>query len=190
MPRRPPDVDSYPVLVPQNDKPLIPVTPERVQRLREHLIGILRGLRNARHLEHIASPLRPPPSGFHAVVATSACSLCRGHCCRNGDDDAFLDDSTLARVRLANTKATDGALLRLYLNRVPDAAYRDSCIFHGKRGCTLDRPMRADVCNTYYCGGLSAFIKSKDEFGPTVVLSGEGSKMRVSPVLYPDGITA
>jgi hypothetical protein len=66
------------------------------------------------------------------------------------------DDRTLARVRLANPEMKDRALLRLYLNRVPSMAYRDSCIFHGKEGCTLDRSMRADVCNTYYCGGLSS----------------------------------
>ena len=38
----------------------------------------------------------------------------------------------------------------IYLARVPAAAYQDSCIFHGKRGCTLDRSMRADICNTYF----------------------------------------
>jgi hypothetical protein len=43
--------------------------------------------------------------------------------------------------------------------------------------------MRADVCNTYYCGGLGAFIKSKEAFGPTVVLAGD--KMRISATLTP-----
>jgi hypothetical protein len=93
-------------------------------------------------------------------------------------------------MRLAKPDATETALLRLYLSRVPDAAYQDSCIFHGKHGCTLDRSMRADVCNTYYCGGLSAFKKSKDAFGPTVVLAGEGEKMRVSATLTPRGSIA
>jgi hypothetical protein len=88
-------------------------------------------------------------------------------------------------MRLAKSDATENALLRLYLRRVPDAAYRDSCIFHGRHGCTLDRSMRADVCNTYYCGGLGAFLKSKTATGPTVVLAGEGEKMRMSPVLTP-----
>jgi hypothetical protein len=68
---------------------------------------------------------------------------------------------------------------------VPPVAYRESCIFHGKEGCTLDRSMRADVCNTYYCGGLGAFMKSGDAPIPTVVIAGEGDKMRTSPVLVP-----
>ena len=61
---------------------------------------------------------------------------------------------------------SDRALMRRYSDRVPDMAYRDSCIFHGKQGCTLDRSMRADVCNTDYCGGLGTFMKSKDASRP------------------------
>ena len=101
------DDDSVPVMVPRNDKPLVAVAPERVRRLREHLIKELRDLRKARHIEHVASPLRPEPSGFAGVVARSACSLCKGWCCKNGGDDAFLDDRTLARMRLANPDMTE-----------------------------------------------------------------------------------
>jgi hypothetical protein len=60
----------------------------------------------------------------------------------------------------------------------------------GKHGCTLDCSMRADVCNTYYFGGLGAFMKSKEENRPTVVLAGEGEKMRVSAKVDPRGPTA
>lgn len=80
---------------------------------------------------------------------------------------------------------TERALLRLYLERVPPVAYRDSCIFHGSRGCTLDRSMRADVCNSYFCGGLGTFLKSRYPETPTVIIAGEGEKMRTSPVLMP-----
>jgi hypothetical protein len=142
------------VTVPPSDKVLVPTLAGSVRRLREHLIEALRELRTAKHVERITSPLRPEPSGFAARVARTACSLCKGWCCRNGDDDAFLDDRTLARVRLARPEMDERAVLRLYLDRVPPVAYRDSCIFHGKRGCTLDRSLRADVCNSYYCGGL------------------------------------
>jgi hypothetical protein len=179
------DDDSVPVMVPRNDKPLVAVAPERVRRLREHLIKELRDLRKARHIEHVASPLRPEPSGFAGVVARSACSLCKGWCCKNGGDDAFLDDRTLARMRLANPDMTEGAMLRRYLDRVPAVAYRDSCIYHGKQGCMLDRSMRADVCNTYYCGGLSAFMKDDAAAAPIVVIAGEGDKVRTSPILTP-----
>ena len=186
MPRRDQgDDDSLPVMVPRNDKTMIAVSPERVRRLREHLIKELAYLQKKKHLDRFATPERPGPIGFPAVVGHAACSLCKGSCCKNGDDDAFLDDRTLARVRLARPEMKDRAMLRLYLDRVPPMAYRDSCIFHGKKGCTLDRSMRADVCNAYYCGGLGAFMKSGDAHIPTVVIAGEGDKMRTSPVLVP-----
>jgi hypothetical protein len=179
------DADSQPVMVPRNDKGTVEMPPERVQRLREHLIQELRDLRKAKHLEGFASPTHPGPTGFAVRVAQTACSLCKGFCCTNGDDDAFLDDRTLARVRLARPEMSERALLRLYLGRVPPVAYRDSCIFHGSRGCTLDRSMRADVCNSYFCGGLSAYMKSGDHETPTMVIAGEGDKMRTSSILMP-----
>jgi hypothetical protein len=179
------DDDSQPVMVPRSDKTLAAISPERVRRLREHMIKTLRELRAAKHLEQFASPVRPEPAGFAARVARTACSLCKGWCCRNGGDDAFLDDQTLARVRLARPHMTEPAILRLYLERVPPVAYRESCIFHGKQGCTLDRSLRADVCNSYYCGGLGAFVKAGGEPVPTKVFAGEGEKLRSSPVLLP-----
>ena len=115
------DDDSHPVMVPRNDKALVAIAPERIRRLREHLIKALRELRTAKHLERSASPLRPEPAGFAARVALIACSLCKGWCCRNGDDDAFLDDQTLARVRVARPDLSEPAVLRLFWS-----AYRRS----------------------------------------------------------------
>jgi hypothetical protein len=181
----PSDDESQPLMVPRNNKDLVPVSLARMRRLREHLIKELADLRKAKHLESFAAPTRPEPTGFAVRVAQTACSLCKGFCCRNGADDAFIDDRTLARVRLANADMTERALLKLYLDRVPSASYRDSCIFHGSRGCALDRSMRADVCNSYFCGGLSAYMKSRDPAAPTVVIAGEGDKMRTSPILMP-----
>lgn len=172
-------------MVPRNDKSMVAVPPERVRRLLKHLTNELADLRKAKHPDRLASPERPGPTGFRATVVHSACSLCRGWCCRKGDDEAFLDDRTLARVRLARPEMTEQAVLRLYADRVPPMTYRDSCIFHGKLGCTLDRSMRSDVCNVYYCGGLDAFIKSNAEPAPTVVIAGEGDGMRTSAVLMP-----
>jgi len=178
------DEDSLPVMVPRNDKALVAIAPERIQRLREHLIETFRELRRAKHPGLFASSVRPQPNGFAARVAHTACSLCKGWCCRNGDDDAFLDDRTLARVRLATPGMSEHAIFRLYLDRVSPVTYRESCIFHGKNGCTLDRSMRADVCNNYYCGGLGAYMKT-GAAAPTKVFAGEGDKMRTSPVLIP-----
>lgn len=184
-PRTSLDDDSQPVMVPRNDKSLLAMQPQRVERLREHLIKEFGDLRKAKHIERLATPTRPETTGFAARVAQTACSLCKGFCCRNGRDDAFLDDRTLARMRLAHPEMTERALLQLYLDRVPPVSYSDSCIFHGRRGCMLDRSMRADVCNAYFCGGLGTYMKSGDPEAPTMIIAGEGDKMRTSAALIP-----
>jgi hypothetical protein len=180
------DDDCLPVIVPRSDRRLVPTAAERVEKLRNHLREALLDLGKARRLDRLATPVSPEPAGFRAVVARAACSLCRGWCCRNGGEEAFVDDRTLARLRLANPEITDQAIIRLYLARVPEAGYQDSCIFHGKHGCTLDRSMRGDICNTYFCGGLQAYMRGRTDPEPTVVLAGEGEKMRSSAVLKPD----
>ena len=71
------DEDCEPVIVPRNDKSLVAVAPERVRRLREHLIGTLREMRPAKPWVHSVSPALPDPTGFPARVAHTACSLCK-----------------------------------------------------------------------------------------------------------------
>lgn len=174
-----PDDEALPVIVPRNDHALVPTSPERTRRLREHLGRLFISMRRAEP----ASMVRAGPKGFAARVANTACSLCRGWCCLNGEDDAFLDEATLARVPPGLVSAAE--VIEMYVERVPDAGYQDSCIFHGAKGCTLDRSMRSDVCNSYFCHGLHSFISSAAEAGPTVVISGEFDRMRLSPVLMP-----
>jgi len=176
------DDDGLPVIVPRNQNPVVTTLPERAERLREHLTEVLCASRP------MADPKRPPPlepENFAARVARAACSLCRGWCCRNGGDHAFLDERTLARVRRARPEMSVNAILQLYGDRVPAAGYSGSCVFHGRTGCTLDRTLRSDVCNSYFCGGLQGYLTSGDARAPVIVIAGEGDEMRTSPVLIP-----
>jgi hypothetical protein len=75
--------------------------------------------------------------------------------------------------------------MQRYIERVPASGYEGSCIFHGNHGCTLDRSMRSDVCNAHFCGGLHAYLAGSAAPEPTIVIAGEGNKMRASPVLVP-----
>jgi hypothetical protein len=179
------DDDPLPVMVPRSDRTLASTPPERVRRLRKHLIVTLRALRTIKPPKRPPSPPRPEPEGFAGRVAGTACGLCKGWCCKNGEDDAFLDEQTLLRVRRASPALNARAILRLFLDRVPPDTYQGSCIFHGKQGCTLDRSLRSDVCNTYFCGGLQNYLTGGDTTTPAVIFAGEGSKMRTSPVLTP-----
>ena len=71
----------------------------------------------------------------------------------------------LPRVRREKPALSDDDVVSLYLNCVPADAFRGSCIFHSKKGCTLDRSTRTDVCNTYYCRGLSDYLKRRTPAG-------------------------
>ncbi len=166
-------------MVPRNDRALVQMSANRVQRLRAHLVTLLAGMKP----DATAPPVRAEAEGFVARVAHAACSLCRGWCCRNGADDAFLDAPTLARAALATVAAE--TVIQHYLSRVPTVGYEGSCIFHAEQGCTLDRSMRSDVCNAYFCGGLHAYLKGDDTTSPVVVIAGERNKIRRSPVLLP-----
>ena len=183
MPRhRSADDNARTVMVPRNDRPLAPVAADRVRRFREHVV---KALREARALKSAATHWPPQPTGFAATVATVACGLCKGSCCRHGADDAYLDGHTMARVRSDMPELDAGGVVRLYLKRVPSVAYEDSCIFHGSDGCTLERSLRADICNKYYCRGLTAFLRDRHEDAPRIVVAGKGDATRSSGILVP-----
>jgi len=185
MPSEMPDEDCLPVIVPRNDKRLARVSADRIRRLREHLERVLQDIHATPHVERAASPSSPELSGFPATVARTACSLCKGVCCKNGGDDAFLDYQVIARLRMADSPRGDAEIVSLYLERVPESAYEGSCIFHSKIGCTLDRSMRANICLAYFCGGLTSYMKNRADEEPTVAIAGEADAMKVSPVLRP-----
>jgi hypothetical protein len=143
-------------------------------------VGAARGQR-LDHPDYAYNAMRPIAGVDHRV----ACSLCKGWCCRSGEDNAFLDETTMARVRYARSALDVRAVLRLYVERVPEVGFEDSCIFHGKQGCTLDRSLRSDVCNSYFCSGLQVYMTGGDAVTPTMIIAGVGDQMRTSPILMP-----
>jgi hypothetical protein len=173
------------VMVPLNRKMLAPTSAERVRRLRRHLIESLRAMRTMKDPKGSASPLRPEPDAFIGRVASTACSLCKGFCCKGGGDHGYLDERVMARVRHARPELDARAVMRLYVERVPEVGYEGSCVFHGAKGCTLDRSLRSDVCNSYFCLGLGNYAKGADTTVDVVVIAGEGGDMRTSAVLTP-----
>ena len=169
------------VTVPLNTRALAPMEPERVWRLRKHLVQSLRATRTMKRPVESASPLRPEPDGFIGKIARAACSLCRGFCCKGGGDHGYLDERVMARVRQARPELDARAVMRLYVERVPQANYAGSCIFHGEAGCTLSRSLRSDVCNSYFCTGLSNFMKDAEAADSAVVTAAQGTETRTSP---------
>jgi hypothetical protein len=175
---------SQTVMVPLNQRVLAPMPAERARRIREHLVRSLRELRTLKQPEHNATPLRPEPAGFAGTVTRAACALCQGFCCKGGGEHAYLDARDLARVRHARPELEARAVIRLYTERVPAEGYEGSCVFHGPQGCTLDRSLRSDVCNSYFCSALRDFVATADG-AASVVVTGVGAdgETRLSPVL-------
>jgi hypothetical protein len=171
------------VAVPLNRKKLSPTSPDRVRRIREHLVRSLRDLRTMKRPEQNASPLRPEPPGFAGEVARVGCSLCGGFCCKGGGEHAYLDERDMARVRQARPEMEARAIIRLYIERVPAEGYDGSCVFHGPQGCTLDRSLRSDVCNSYFCNALRDFVNAARGADSVVVTAGDGEETRRSDVL-------
>lgn len=173
------------VTVPLTRKALVPTAPDRVRQLRKNLVAWLRALRTMKDPVGSQSPLRSEPAGFVGQVARTACSLCRGYCCKGGEEHAYLDHRTMARVRLARPELDARAVIRLYVERVPRQSYAASCIFHGAHGCTLDRSLRSDLCNLYYCNDLGTFVGGQKATTAVVVVAADGEERRVSPMLTP-----
>ena len=172
------------VAVPLNRKPLAPTTAERARRLRKHLVASLRGLRTMKDPVGSASPMRSAPGGFAGDVARAACTLCRGFCCKGGGEHAYLDERVMSRVRRTHPDLDARAIMRLYLDRVPAIGYEGSCVFHSSEGCTLDRALRSDVCNSYFCTGLGNFVvRAAESAQSVIIMSGEGEDIRLSPVM-------
>ena len=178
-------MSTQPIMVPLNGRNLAPREPERVWRLRKHLVQSLRAMRTMKRPVESASPLRPEPGGFVGAVIRAACSLCRGFCCKGGGDHGYLDERVMARVRQARPELDARAVIRLYVERVPAMGYAGSCVFHGATGCGLDRSLRSDVCNSYFCTGLGKFVNGGETPNSVVVIAGQGEDARRSPVLSP-----
>jgi hypothetical protein len=76
-----------------------------------------------------------------------------------GGEHAWLDERTMARVRRERPELNAAReLIAAYVRQVASLSYAGSCLFHGAAGCTLEPGLRAELCSSYYCNGLQAFL--------------------------------
>lgn len=150
----------------------------RIRALKRHLVESLRDLREAKHPERLIQKRTAQPQGFAADVVQAGCTQCQGHCCRGGGEHAYLDDRTMARVRKDNPELDAAGVISLYVDSVAEQGFEGSCLFHGRFGCTLAKPLRAELCNTYYCNGLWDFLKLRPLPGALEVVAKRGAVER------------
>jgi hypothetical protein len=143
--------------VPANKKTLTLTPRVRHRRFRRALV---KHIRNA-FAERPEMPT-PPAEELLGVSAPSAlpilaCATCRGACCSEGGDTAYLTVETIQRYRRSHPTATPIEVLRAYSSCLGQLSYQDSCLCHGAQGCTLPRELRSDVCNHFRCEELCEF---------------------------------
>ena len=169
------------------DAPLVEVRPERRERLRTHLRNTLGALREDASLHEDAAPPPHATTPAHAQALESpppsalaqACALCRGYCCVEGGDEAFIDTATLARARALYPALSDDALCALYMDALPALGIAGSCVFHGQGGCSLPRSLRARICNEYYCEPIRQWAEPAAEpLRPAAVVAVRDMRVR------------
>jgi hypothetical protein len=134
--------------LPGFDRPLVPVEPARRDALAAHLRDVLSDV-SAPNTKGAARDSNSDAPDFR-----DACATCRGHCCRNGGNDAYLDFMSLPLAWGRFPHLSKEELIAAYLAAVPDRAFADSCIYHAERGCALPETMRAPVSGAYLCAPL------------------------------------
>ncbi len=155
------------ITVPYQNRPLEPPSPERIRRLRRHLVESLRDLRAAKRPDRLVRPRAPQPGGEQQEVLRAGCTACQGHCCLGGGEHAWLDERTMARVRQERPELSSRAVINAYVRQIAKLSYAGSCLFHGKAGCTLDATFRAALCFDYYCNGLRSYLNRAPNQSPT-----------------------
>ncbi len=89
-----------------------------------------------------------------AQLLLAGCAACRGQCCREGRDHAFLsEDSMLAYLRRFPA-ADDDAIVAHHMQHIGAQTMTHGCVYQGERGCTLAPDLRADICHRFHCTGL------------------------------------
>jgi len=88
------------------------------------------------------------------LILRNACAICRGSCCINGGDHAYLKVETFLRCMHQHPEMQQHQVLEEYLSCLPKKTYEDSCIYHAEFGCALPRHLRGEACDSFACEGL------------------------------------
>lgn len=148
-------------LAPYIDVPLVPLSDARRTAFETHLRTIIgESFAAADGVSKRPEPpeddpdfaLRLKQEKPEPAVLDTACIACQGDCClMGGGRNAFLTAESITCQRWKTPDLTEEQLLQTYLSRIPPTSINGSCVYHGPQGCTLDRPLRADICNSFQC---------------------------------------
>jgi hypothetical protein len=144
------------VVLPSGPRRLSPLPQRRRNLYRDHLNRIIADA--APRVAAFADQATDSTSVRTADSGTGAlCSLCRGGCCTQGGNEAYLTEATVLRFMSRNRELRPRDVLAAYLERLGSRTEAYSCVNHGALGCTLPREMRSDTCNNYFCDSIATW---------------------------------
>src|SRR5499427_5678585 len=161
--------DSLPVMVPRNDKAAVPISLERVRRLRKHLVVTLRSLRTTKNPEHSVSPLRPEPEGFAAPWRAPPVLCAR---------DGAVGTARILPFWMKRRWRVCAAQGRRWMCARCCGYMSSECRRLGSRiraYSTENKVVRLTgrcapmVCNNYFCSGLQGYMTGGDAVTPTMI---------------------
>jgi hypothetical protein len=154
-----PNASLYPVaLVPYNPAAPIALPASRREALRAHLIDIAaQAIAAKASRSEIAESETSASATPTDDVLLHACSACRGSCCRNGGERAYLTSDTIARYLDQFPDSSVEEIADAYLSYLADETMAGGCVYQHATGCTLPRSLRSDTCNNYLCADLHSF---------------------------------
>lgn len=151
-------------IMPSNDRKLLPMHEKRVRRFRDRLMRIISqaavivyGGEKSLCSESDPAAADESRSSYRAIVGGS-CGTCRGQCCFQGTDHAFIQVRTIVDHMRRHPDQRPSDVLQTYMAHLGGKTYDQSCVFHGEGGCRLPREMRSHICNEYHCKGLNDLI--------------------------------
>lgn len=161
------------ISIPSGVSTLTPLPGERRNRYIEHLKGVIQkaaAYTNASEVppdqHHDAHErlldnerLFAASPGLQATCDTM-CSMCKGGCCADGKEHAYISPVIIRRQMDANPDLQEEDILTTYVTNIATETAQNACINQTKTGCALPRELRADICNSYFCGPISSYIKN------------------------------
>jgi len=185
------------VVIPSGLTQLSPITEERIEQYIEHLIDIIVQAAECVDTDDLGydqnriayEKLVIADEKFHRhpelhAMSDRLCTQCKGGCCYNGSEHAYLSVTTIKRYMDSHNELSITQILDLYLSHLNEETITDSCINQTATGCALPRELRSDICNSFYCDPLKSYqekaLDSK-EANPVLAIQRAGTYQS-----YPD----
>lgn len=155
-----PEVQSA-FLSPHFNNHLVDVDLQLIEEFRAHLHEVIKGAAQA--------PKETPSRGVRnnaaqkpSALVSAFCKACAGNCCSHGQENfAYLSRDDLRSVQSMNPGQSASDVIDTYITHIPKKHVKESCLYHGDKGCALPRQMRSFTCNGYLCSH-ARFAKNRE----------------------------